>query len=180
MNRINKIIRKPLSDADLKRILGSETRIITYPDLAKYNNLDELLPKAYDFVIILLLESPQSGHWCCLIKNPSQFEWFDSYGFAPDYDLTHWLTPLQRLKLGESKKYLSYLLKGRNYIYNKVKYQQMKPNINTCGSHVAYRCYKFKTAGYNLKDYQQHVYNACKVNGLTPDELVAKFVSSML
>jgi hypothetical protein len=85
------------------------------------------------------------------------FEWFDSYGFPVDYDLSHWLTPLQRLKLGESKKYLTSLLQGRNYIYNKVKYQQMKPNINTCGSHVAYRCHKFKTAGYTLKDYQQHV-----------------------
>ena len=175
MNRINQVIRKPLSDSDLKHILG-DCKIITYPDLAKYNNLDELLPRTYDFAIILLLESPQSGHWCCLIKNSNQFEWFDSYGFPVDYDLTHWLTPLRRLKLGESKKYLSYLLQGRNYIYNKVKFQQMRPNINTCGSHVAYRCYKFKTAGYNLRDYQQHVYNACKVNGLTPDELVAKWV----
>ena len=117
MNRINRIIRKPLSDADLKRILGSETRIITYPDLAKYNNLDELLPKAYDFVIILLLETPQSGHWCGLLRYSSVFEWFDSYGFKVDYDLSHWLTPLQRLKLGESKKYLTSLLQGRNYIY---------------------------------------------------------------
>jgi hypothetical protein len=98
-----------------------------------------------------------------------------------DYDLTHWLTPLQRLKLGESKKYLSYLLQGRNYIYNKVKFQQMKPKVlNTCGDHVAYRCYKFKTAAFTLKDYQQHVYNTCKVNGLTPDELVAKFVSQYI
>ena len=163
----------------MKHILG-DCKIITYPDLAKYNNLEELLPKPYDFVIILLLESPQSGHWCALLRYSSVFEWFDSYGFPVDYDLTHWLTPLQRLKLGESKKYLSYLLQGRNYIYNKVKYQQMKPNINTCGSHVAYRCYKFKTASFTLRDYQQHVNNTCKVNGLTPDELVAKFVSQYI
>ena len=177
MNRMNQIIRKPLSDADLKTILGSETRIITYPELAKYNSLDELLPKQYDFVIILLLETPQSGHWTSLIRYGSQVEYFDSYGNPPDYDLSHWLTPLQRLKLGESKKYLTSLLQGRNYIYNNMKYQQMKPNINTCGSHVAYRCHKFKTASFTLRDYQQHVYNACKVNGLTPDELVAKWVS---
>ena len=126
MNRINQIIRKPLSVADLKRILGSETRIITYPQLANYRTIEELLPKAYDFVIILLLETPQSGHWTSLIIYGSQVEYFDSYGYPPDYDLTHWLTPLQRLKLGESKNYLSYLLQGRNYIYNKIKFQQMK------------------------------------------------------
>ena len=94
MNKINQIIKKPLSDANLKSILGTETRIITYPELANYRTIEELLPRADDFVIILLLESPQSGHWCCLIKVPSQFEYFDSYGFPVDYDLTHWLTPV--------------------------------------------------------------------------------------
>ena len=53
MNRSDQIIRKPLSDANLKTILGSETRIITYPDLANYRTIEELLPKVYDFVIIL-------------------------------------------------------------------------------------------------------------------------------
>ena len=56
MNRMNQIIRKPLSDSELKRILGEDTRIITYPQLANYRTIEELLPKQYDFVIILLLE----------------------------------------------------------------------------------------------------------------------------
>ena len=102
MNRITQVIRKPLSDSDLKHILG-DCKIITYPELAKYNSLDELLPKQYDFVIVLLLETNQSGHWCALLRCSSVFEWFDSYGFKVDYDLTHWLSPLDRLKLGESK-----------------------------------------------------------------------------
>ena len=144
MNRIKQVIRKPLSDQNLKDILGSDVKIITYPDLAKYSNRDELLPRAYDFVILLLLETPQSGHWTSLIRYGSQVEYFDSYGNPHDNDLTHWLTPLQRLKLGESKKDLSYLLQGRTYIHNKVKFQHMKQGINTCGDHVAYRCYKFK------------------------------------
>ena len=72
MNRMNQIIRKPLSDADLKTILG-DCKIITYPELAKYNSLDELLPKAYDFVIVLLLETSQSGHWCALLRYSNTF-----------------------------------------------------------------------------------------------------------
>ena len=114
MNKIKHVIRKPLSDADLKRILGSDVKIITYPQLANYRTIEELLPKAYDFVIILLLETPQSGRWTSLIRYGSQVEYFDSYGNPPDYDLSHWLTPLQRLKLGESKKYLTSLLQGKN------------------------------------------------------------------
>ena len=47
MNRIKQVIRKPLSDPDLKRILGEDTRILTYPHLATYNNLDEQIGRAH-------------------------------------------------------------------------------------------------------------------------------------
>ena len=124
MNRIEQIMRKPLSDTDLRHILG-DCKIITYPELSKYNNINELLPNPYDFVIILLLESPASGHWTALLKYNNGYEFFDSYGNPPDYDLSHWLTPQERLKLGESQKYLSYLLQGNPYVYNKIKYQVM-------------------------------------------------------
>ena len=180
MNRIKQVMRKPLSETDIKTILGSDTKILTYPQLAKYNSIEELLPKPYDFVVILLLETPVSGHWTALIKNPSQLEWFDSYGNAPDADLSKWLSPSQRIKLKEDKYYLSNLLQGRNYIYNKVKYQEMKEGVNTCGDHVCHRCYKFKNEGFNLKDYQDYMKNYTRLYGLTPDQLVASFVSKYI
>ena len=144
MNRIEQIMRKPLSDTDLKTIIGEDTKIITYPELSRYNNIEELLPNPYDFVVILLLESPASGHWLCLLRYNNGYEFFDSYGNPPDYDLSHWLTPQERLKLGESQKYLSYLLQGNPYVYSKIKYQVMRRGVNTCGDHVAYRCFLFK------------------------------------
>ena len=103
MNRIKQVMRKPLSETDIKTILG-DCKILTYPQLAKYNTLEELLPKPYDFCIILLLETQISGHWTALIKNPSQVEFFDSYGNAPDADLTNWLSPSERIRLKEDKK----------------------------------------------------------------------------
>ena len=51
MNRIEQIMKKPLSDTDLRNILG-DCKIITYPALSKYNNIEELLPNSYDFVIV--------------------------------------------------------------------------------------------------------------------------------
>ena len=180
MNRIEQIMKKPLSDTDLKTILGEDTKIITYPELSKYNNIDELLPNSYDFVIILLLESPASGHWTGLLRYNDGYEFFDSYGNAPDYDLSHWLTPNERLKLNENNKYLSLLLQGKPHVYNKIKYQVMKRGVNTCGDHVAYRCFLFKKNQFNLKDDQKHVANYTRLYGLTPDQLVAKFVGEHL
>ena len=180
MNRIKQVMRKPLSETDIKTILGSDTKILTYPQLAKYNTLEELLPRPYDFVVLLLLETPISGHWCCLIRNSTQYEWFDSYSNAPDADLTNWLSPSQRIKLKENTYYLSNLLKGRNYIYNKVKFQELRANVNTCGDHVCHRCYKFKNEGFNSKDYQDHMKNYSRLYGLTPDQIVASFVSKYI
>ena len=169
-----------LSDQNLRDILGSDVKIVTYPELSKYSTIEELLPNSYDFVIILLLESPASGHWTCLLKYNGGYEFFDSYGNAPDADLTHWLTPNERLKLGESQKYLSLLLQGKPFIYNKIKYQVMRRGKNTCGDHVSYRCFLFKEKQFNLKDYQQHIENSTRLYGLTPDQLVAKFVGDNL
>ena len=56
----------------------------------------------------------------------------------------------------------------------------MKRGVNTCGDHVAYRCWLFKKKQFNLKDYQKHIENSTRLYGLTPDQLVAKFVSGNL
>ena len=100
MNRIKQVMRKPLSEADLKRILGSDTKIITYPDLAKYTDINQLLPAPNDFVVILIVEDETqdviSGHWTAVLKYDNLFEFFDPYGNAPDYDLKKWMTKDQR------------------------------------------------------------------------------------
>ena len=73
MNILEHIMRKPLSDTDLRTILG-DCKIITYPELSKYNSIDQLLPNSHDFSIILLLESPASGHWTCLLRYNNGYE----------------------------------------------------------------------------------------------------------
>ena len=79
MNRIEQIMKKPLSDTDLRTILG-DCKIVTYPELSKYNNIEELLPNSYDFVIILLLESPASGHWTCLLRYNDGYDFLTAMG----------------------------------------------------------------------------------------------------
>ena len=39
MNRIKQVMRKPLSETDIKTILG-DCKILTYPQLAKYNSIE--------------------------------------------------------------------------------------------------------------------------------------------
>ena len=41
---IVKLIHKALSDSDIRKILGHETKIIKYSELAQFTDLNELLP----------------------------------------------------------------------------------------------------------------------------------------
>ena len=147
-SKINKIVKKPLSDEELKVILGKEVKIIMYPDLAKYSSIDNLLVNPNDYCIILIVESETkfniSGHWTALLKYDGMYEYFDPYGNDVDVDLMSWMDAKTRVSLDESKPYLTYLLKGRKYIYNKVKYEKLKKGVNPCGSHSSYRIYQFK------------------------------------
>jgi hypothetical protein len=182
--KIDRMTRKALSDKELKRILGANTKVLLYPDLAKYETVEELLPQPNDFAIILIVEDENrfniDGHWTVLLRYDNTYEYFDPYGNPVDYDLINWMDKKQRVKLHENKKYLTYLLQGRTHIYNRVRYEELRKGVNTCGSHSAYRCYKFKKYGFTLSDYQQHMNTIRKNFSMSYDKIVAAFVSFFL
>jgi hypothetical protein len=41
---LDNLIKHPLSDTELKTILGKDLKVIMYPDLAKYSSIEQLLP----------------------------------------------------------------------------------------------------------------------------------------
>ena len=183
-NKVNKLVHKALSDEELKVILGKNLKIVMYPDLAKYTTIEQLLPNPNDYCIILIVESESkfniSGHWCALLKYDGIYEWFDPYGNDVDVDLMTWMDRKTRVRLQESKPYLTYLLKGRKYIYNKVKYEVLKKGVNTCGSHSSYRIYQFVKYSRTLEDYQKHMQDLSKQFGMGYDKIVASFVGFFL
>ena len=117
-SKINKMVKKPLSDEELKVILGKDLKIVMYPDLADYSSIEELLPNPNDYCIILIVESETkfniSGHWVALLKYDGIYEYFDPYGNGVDVDLMNWMDAKTRARLNESKPYLTYLLKGKH------------------------------------------------------------------
>jgi hypothetical protein len=52
-NIVKAIEADPLSDADIKRVLGRGCRIIKHSQLSRYNSIDVLLSKDVDYVILL-------------------------------------------------------------------------------------------------------------------------------
>ena len=95
MSNIQRIIKKPLSDADLKHILGDDLNIVKYADLSKESSLESLLPRTTDYCIILIEEEQDSGHWVALMRYDNTVEFFDPYGKKWDTELA-WISPEKR------------------------------------------------------------------------------------
>ena len=54
--KLDKLIKHPLSDTEMKTILGKDLKIFMYPDLAKYSSIEQLLPNPNDYCVILIVD----------------------------------------------------------------------------------------------------------------------------
>ena len=91
-----------------------------------------------------------------------------------------WIDRKTRARLHESKPYLTYLLEGRKYSYNKAKYEVLKKGVNTCGSHSSYRIYQFQKYSRTLEYYQKHIQDLSKQLGMGYVKIVASFVGFLV
>lgn len=139
---VTKLKSYSFSDEDMKRGMEGKTKIICYPDLKDYKNINELL-HPYDSVIILYLTSKNYGHWTCLFINPNDDDnicYFDSYGGAPDNPLSY-NSPQKNISLGQDRKYLTMLMDSSPYniSYNHFKLQKLAKNNSECGRYCILR-----------------------------------------
>ena len=129
-----------LSDKDIMRLIKGKANLLTYTELQKYNNIDQVLGP-YSALVLLYETSKNFDHWVCVFKvNENTIEHFDSYGLKPDDELK-FIPEYFREVNYEEIPHLTYLLynSGYNVIYNEFKLQKKKKGINTCGRWVATR-----------------------------------------
>ncbi len=170
-----------MSDADIRHIIGHDTKILKYSELSKYSNIDELLTKPKDYCLILYELKENSGHWTAVLKYGDTLEAFDPYGIKYDNELD-WISNSAKQKLHEDKPLLSKLLDNttQHVIYNKTRFQSMAKEISTCGDHCVHRIYRLIYNDFNLDDYTSYMSHVKDEYDLTYDDIVAEFVSSFI
>lgn len=154
----------PLSGGDIKKALNNKIKIVSYLDLGKYNNINELL-SPFGAAVVLYPFKGNIGHWVCVFYNLNRdgkliIEFFDPYGLEVDKEF----------------EYLNY--NGPNYMsrllyhsplpieYNDAKLQKMANGIDTCGRHVIVRLWH---SNIYIDDYIKELKS---IKGITPDEYV--------
>jgi len=173
-----------VSNIDLERKFKStpnQIMIKIYPELNDTEDIMDILPTDVCVCFILLKTSEQSGHWTCLCRNGNSIYYFDSYGVAPDGELSR-ISPGVRYQLNETQRSLTRLLKtiphGFTFSYNSKQFQQYSANINTCGKWVeAFTKCTFK--GLTLKQFQERMESLKDKYKVSYDELVCSLYKTL-
>lgn len=159
-----------LSNDDILELTDGEANIVLYPDLHKFETIDELLgPNENCF---LLFESKANfGHWVLIFKeNKNNVAFFNSYGGYPDDSLKKIPKEFREIS-NQVVPYLSQLMvdSGYDLSYNEFKFQSDGKNINTCGRWCVLRWWLKDLDLYEFKDFLDYIKDE---TGLTYDEIV--------
>lgn len=129
-----------LSDSQILNLVNNDANLILYPDLHKYNSIDQIL-KPHGAAIILYESKPSYGHWVCVFKvSENEIEFFNSYGDSGNHEglpdaMLSYIPERFRKQSNQDHTYLAKLMCDSNYdlSYNQYPFQKDGPNIKTCG-----------------------------------------------
>lgn len=174
---------KLLSDSDVSK-LGNGIKIITYPELNRVSDIDQLFSNTNKIAILYVTDEDQSnntttGHWVGLFRRNGEIEFFDPYGTFIDDQFKQ--IP-DRASLGQPQNVLARLLlnamdNGRIIHFNERKFQRSAPDVATCGRHVGLRG---RFSEIPLKDYQKLMLDRTRGCGYSTDEIAVELSDHFL
>lgn len=173
---------QPMDDKDIRDFLP-DVKIMRYSDLKNYNSIQELLPNDVDYCIILYQESENKGHWVAVLRYKNTFEYFDPYGSKNgeiDEPLL-WTPCLVRVKLNCHIPYMTRFFNNIDTsiykaIYNPVKYQVLRDDVNSCGRHCTFRILNLIKKNRDLEQYYKHMLKLRDKYKLNFDSIVVAMI----
>ena len=162
---LQEVKSNPLSDADLRELLGGSITIMTNRELPKVKSIGDIFDAEGRAILLYTPDSPTSGHWVCMMRRPGSIYYWDPYGEKPDIPED----------LGGQPPVLTALLKasGMPVFYNSHQYQTQRGDVATCGRWCAARLH-YK----DLSETEfQKVIKKFKGSG---DDFVAAFVFNFI
>ncbi len=161
MDPIYQLESYSLSGNDMINYGPKKAKILTYKELAEYDDLDNALGFGGMLILLYLTTADNYGHWCCVFKrNSNTVEFFDSYGKTIDEPLNYAKKDV-RIRNNEVLPHLSKLLyeSGYQIEYNDHRLQSMSETIHvaTCGRHVLCR---LAARHLDIDNYVKRMFNS--------------------
>lgn len=163
---------RPTSKTQLMKIMDNKMKILNYPDLKNYKNVNDLL-NPYGGCIILYETTKNNGHWVLLYEHKGTINFFDSYGFKYPNDEMNFINPEFQHKNEMDKMLLYNLIFQYPVEHNDIQYQSFSPLIKSCGLWCCSR--------YILKDLSPKQFQKYFLTGVRdPDKMAEDFVNLYL
>ena len=180
---------RALSPSDIFHIAGKTCNVLRYPELSKFNDINEIfeagsslygqiLPQ-YPFddntCILLYMTRPNFGHWCTINRYPSgRLDFLDPYGDLVD-DQLEYINKKFKKESHQDKAYLCKLLqKSENVHYNDKQIQKLDNETATCGRYAALFL-KYNTL--HVEQLVNALIQASKKHKISIDDLVTSMTS---
>jgi Ulp1 family protease len=133
-----------------------------------------------DFCFILTESKYNVGHWTALIRDGSNFEYFDSYSDSPK-SILDFIPRYMNQQLGNNwnedlGKIIGSIKKSDKFMYNKFSLQQEMQDVNTCGRWVILRVATFLKESMDNKQFVSYIKAQQKKVKRPLDELVCMLV----
>jgi hypothetical protein len=134
------VMNQPLNDKEMLKLVENKARLITYPEISNYKDINDLLGKHNACIILyvtkILPDNSVYGHWCCVFRagwRKDTICFFDPYGEKPDFTLKH-MSPEAIQEYGQ-EPYLTKMLidSGYRIVYNNAPLQKHQKNNAICG-----------------------------------------------
>jgi hypothetical protein len=183
IEEINKRVKKPIGESEIYDYFGYgfniQEDVITYSELDKFNDIEEVLEANKQWKIILIEESKFFGHWVVILRYGKTIEYFNSYGDKPSYELDL-LSDKKNRELGQDEKYLNkLLLLAKNkykVIYNSKRFQKLANQINTCGRWCIFRVIMMDKYNMSLSQFIKYMEELKKYYNMTYDQIVSLII----
>ena len=155
-------------------------KIVKYADLEIYESIYDLLPNSMDFCFILTEAKHNEGHWTVLIRNGSNFEYFDSYSDSPK-SILDFIPKYMNKQLGNNwsqdlGKIIKSIKPSDKFMYNKFPLQQEMSGVNTCGRWVIIRVSTFLKESMNNKQFLSFIKKQQRKVNKPFDEVICMLV----
>lgn len=184
---MNKLIHtcvknQALNDEEMLKLVENKARLITYPEISNYRDIDDLLGKNGACIILyitqILPDNSVYGHWCCVFRagwDKNTISYFDPYGGVlegvPDYTLK-FMSPEAIKEYGQEPILTKMLLdSGYHVVYNTANLQKHQTNNAICGRLVGLRI-QFKNV-----DGDEFAYLMNSYPNLSSDDLATLLTS---
>ena len=159
---IKSIYRVDLNLQEMRQLTRNNASIVLYDNLTINDNILDVIGKTRLCVLLFPTQSGSpNGHYLGIMSYPeinTVLHW-DSYGLGVEQEMRYSTSRhVQSNTLGQL--YQKFRNQGGKVIFNTYRYQQMLPNVNTCGRFVVIRLMFSKLTEYQFARMMLNQHNS--------------------